>query len=630
MRALLPLALLGLTACLPADPVLQPANIGAAGAGISSEGARAFRLNEPGLQRLLDYSQYGVMTDVGTSKYHYRMTDPRGLAQASGEAIYPNNYAVPRDPAYAALKASLKAPDPDKGLFGDDATQSQRNVYRWAVSKQPEGVKLWFIAEAFREAGMLVPALKAYQALLVQFPETTRLAESGTWGLALGATAIQRIQLICRQHPELNLALVDAEVDIKAPGSLDEKIIRLNPGHFVDRRQFTAPDLAKIGIKRVKGKGQVKLVEYNNGHWGLYVDNKPYWVKGMAWGMTKIGQSPDLQNVTSWEQGNDPTPWASTWWDQNNNNRRDAGENVTDLELLRNMGVNTLRIYYRMSNKAALRNLYQKAGIRVMLGAAFGAYALDSGATWEQGTDYSNPVQQQKMLDEVKAMVLEYKDEPYVLAWCLGNENIYGVGNNSNKYPATFANLLQKACKLIHRLDPDHPVVYANGDLSYLDEFVRQTPDLDILGCNVYRGKEGAGDLYERVAREYGKPVLITEFGAPAFNNAVHGEDQDAQAEYIAGNLEDMAYNRFGDMGAGNALGGFVFEWQDEWWKSGSADPVDKHDMGPGQAAGPFIDGMFHEEWFGITSQGNGFDSPNMRQLRKAYYTIQKYWRDRP
>jgi len=49
----------------------------------------------------------------------------------------------------------------------------------------------------------------------------------------------------------------------------------------VDRRQFKAPDLAQIGVRQMKGTGRVKLVEYNNGHWGFYVDNKPYWVKGL-------------------------------------------------------------------------------------------------------------------------------------------------------------------------------------------------------------------------------------------------------------------------------------------------------------------------------------------------------------
>lgn len=619
--------LLGLAATLAAGPILQPAAVGGVGAATGS--ARAFRLAEPGINWLVDYGKYGVMVGAGTSHYHYTMTDPRGLAQATGEAIYPNTYALPRDPAFLAMKAGLKIPDSDKGLFGDDPSQPQANAYKWAASQEPEGVKLWFIGEAFRQAGMWIPALKAYEALLIQFPETTRLAEGGSWGLALGSTAIQRIKLICREHPELDLALEDAVVDIKDPGQLDERVVEIDPGHFVDRRLLKAPDLAKIGIRQVKGAGKVKLVEYNNGHWAFFVDNKPYWVKGMAYGLTKIGESPDLQNMTPWELSNDPEPWSHTWWDKNRNDRRDPGENVNDLQLLKAMGVNTLRIYFGATNKAALLNFYREAGIRVMMGTAFGAYALDSGATWEQGTDYSDPRQQKKMLDAVRKMVMTYKDEPYVLAWCLGNENVYGAGNNANKYPALFAHLLQEACKLIHRLDPNHPVVYSNGDLTDLDVFARQTPDLDILGVNVYRGKEGAGDLYERVAKEYGKPVLVTEFGAPAYNNAMHGEDEQAQADYIEGNLKDMDYNRAGGMGAGNALGGFLFEWQDEWWKAGSSKPPDQHDTSAGQAPGPFVDGMFHEEWFGITGQGNGYDSPNMRHLRKAYYVIQKDWAPR-
>lgn len=628
MKKLASLLILGLAAGLAAEQTLQPEDVGA-GAGVrGGAGSRAFSLAEPGQNSLIDYNKFGRFHDQGTPKYHYEVTDARGLAQATGEAIYPNNYSLPRDPAYLALKAKLTPVTAENGLFGDDPSQSQLNVYKWASSKQPEGVKLWFTAEAFREAGMLVPALKAYDALLVHFPETTRLADGGAWGLALGNTAIQRIKLICREHPELDLELEGAAVDIKDPGQLGEKILKLDPGHFIQRSSKAPVDLAKAGIRKVKGNGRVKLVEYNNGHWSLFVDNKPYFVKGLAWGLTKIGQSPELQNVTSWEQSSDPEPWKQTWWDRNRNNKRDPGEDVNDLELLKSLGVNTLRNYYQMTNKAALRNLYKQAGIRCMMGTAFGVYAQDSGATWEQGTDYTDPRQQEKMLEAVKKLVLENKDEPYVLAWCLGNENVYGGANNSPKYPATFADLLQKACKLIHRLDPDHPVVYSNGDLQFMDEFVRHTPDLDILGCNIYRGKEGAGDLYERVSKDYDKPVLITEFGAPAFNNAFHGEDEDAQAAYFEGNLKDMAYNRAGGQGAGNALGGFIFEWQDEWWKSGAGnDPVDKQDYGKGQAAGPFIDGMFHEEWFGITSQGNGFDSPNMRQLRKAYYTVQKAWK---
>ena len=53
---------------------------------------------------------------------------------------------------------------------------------------------------------------------------------------------------------------------------------------------------------------------------------------------------------------------------------------------------------------------------------------------------------------------------------------------------------------------------------------------------------------------------------------------------------------------------------------------MDAQDTGPGQAPGPFADGMFHEEWFGLTSQGNGYDSPYMRQPRKSVQVVAKYW----
>jgi hypothetical protein len=547
----LPLSLgLALLAARLAAAPLQPSDV-AAFASSGGGTAAGFTLSEPGSKWLVDYSQYGTFKDVGSPRFQYIMTKPSELAAATGEGIYPNTSAVLRDPGYLMMKGSLSAV-PDKGFFAGPPAKAQENFYRWATSTQPDGVKLFFEAESLKDAGLWVPALKAYHALLVQFPDTTRLADAGTWGQALGAVAISRIKLICREHPDLGLDLVDAEVEVDKPGMLDEKVLRLNPGRFVARKT-TPPDLGAIGIKQIRGKGKVQLVQYNNGHWSLFVDRKPYFVKGLVYGMTKIGQSPDLQNMTPWELGNDPEPWTHSWVDANRNNKRDPGETENDLDLMKGMGINTLRLYFGGSNKAALRNLYKEAGIRVMMGAAAGVYALDSGATWEQGTDYTNEAQQQKMLDGIKAMVLLHKDEPYILMWCLGNENNYGGGNNSPQYPATFAAFLQKACKLIHRLDPDHPVCYSNGDVGFLDYYVRHVPDLDIFGANVYRGKDGVGDLYEKVSKDYDRPVLITEFGAPAFSNNTHAEDQDAQADYLEGNLKDMAYNRAGGLGAGNA-----------------------------------------------------------------------------
>ena len=72
-------------------------------------------------------------------------------------------------------------------------------------------------------------------------------------------------------------------------------------------------------------------------------------------------------------------------------------------------------------NKKILRELFNDFGIRVMMGDLLGAYSISSGADPTVGTDYRNPEQQANMMKSVEAMVREFKDEPYILMWALGN-----------------------------------------------------------------------------------------------------------------------------------------------------------------------------------------------------------------
>jgi beta-glucuronidase len=71
------------------------------------------------------------------------------------------------------------------------------------------------------------------------------------------------------------------------------------------------------------------------------------------------------------------------------------------------------------------------------------------------------------MLDSVRKMVTEFKDEPFLLMWLLGNENVYGVACNADKKPASFFKFANEAARLIKSLDPDHPVAIASGDVSF-------------------------------------------------------------------------------------------------------------------------------------------------------------------
>jgi beta-glucuronidase len=250
-----------------------------------------------------------------------------------------------------------------------------------------------------------------------------------------------------------------------------------------------------------------------------------------------------------------------------------------------------------------------------------GTYAVGSGSSWYRGTNYAEPKHQARMKERVRKMIAEYKDEPYILMWMLGNETNYGVANSAKRFPRPFYGFANEVARMMKEIDPDHPVAVCNGDTLYLDIFAELCPDIDILGMNSYRGWHGFG-LWSDVKRMSGKPAIITEYGASAYlDGRPVAEAEDAQAEYHAGAWNDILYNSAG-YGVGNALGGVVFEWTDEWWKAYEPALHDVHKQWPGPVKG----GWFFEEWLGLTSQGPGTDSPFMRQLRKSYYTYRSMW----
>jgi len=177
-------------------------------------------------------------------------------------------------------------------------------------------------------------------------------------------------------------------------------------------------------------------------------------------------------------------------------------------------------------------------------------------------------------------------------------------------------------------LDPQHrPVAVCNGDALFLDICAKNAPELDVFGANAYRGEVGFASLWRDVAEVFDRPCIITEYGCSAYAKGWSQEKaENAQAEYHIGNWTDIELNTAG-AGEGNALGGVVFEWLDEWWKAGPppAFSPEIHDE-VWQFGAPFADGYSYEEWLGICSQGDGKNSPFERQLRPAYFAYKKMW----
>ncbi len=599
------------------------------------------KLANTGKENVVDYRKYGEFIDVGTKDYHYKINDPKGLAEAVGEGIYPNTATITKSPAYkkAEEEGRLKGRHWDF-VHSDDLEAA---LLKWITAPEPWGVKLFYIGEIFEKAGMFYEAIKAYHALVVHFPKAVAWTYWQTpWYPA--QAAIAKIKYLVRFHPELNLKVQWMKVEVMNgfDNNVSNDIIKTFPGVISEKswldkikqklfiEKFSVP-LNKV--KKMVGTGKVQLAQYENGHWQMLVDEKPFIIKGITYTPTKIGQSPDKGTVVSWmyedtDKNGLPDGPYDAWVDANHNDQQDPDEpTVGDFKLLKDMGTNTIRLYHQpfKLDKEFLRKMYQDYGFHVVMGDFLGKYTLGSRATWIEGTDYANPEHQKNMMESVRNMVMEFKDEPYILVWVLGNENNYGVASNADKNPEAYFKFVNEVAKMIKSIDPNHPVAICNGDTLYLDVFAKYAPDVDIYAANVYRGDYGFGSFWEQVFDATGKPAFITEYGCPAYaRNLTQDQAEEAQANYHRGNWLDIEANIAGRAeGVGNALGGIVFEWMDEWWKNYEPFYHDKKS----DAIGPFPGGYYYEEWFGLTSQGKGTHSPFLRQLRKSYLAYKEMWK---
>ena len=390
--------------------------------------------------------------------------------------------------------------------------------------------------------------------------------------------------------------------------------------------------------------GSVVKLQKDEAGWQLKVNGNPIFIKGLIYTVDPIGDSAYDQTLRDWaiidddhDGRNDPA--YQSWVDANLNNERDPDEkDIGDFQLLKNLGCNAIRVYHHSSddeylmtinhhnplnshapNKALYRELHAKTGIWIMMGDLVGAYTVGTGAKWENGTDYRDSLQRENILKSVKTMIKDFKDEPYILMWALGNENDYVqfTQNNSKQYPEVYARFVNDIAKMIHKLDPNHPVCLVNGDKNFLRKYAHLIPDIDIMGFNNY-STPTFGDLWNISQRAYNKPVILTEYGTgyppvkmidsqPVLN-------EEKQAQMHKGSWNDMITHSYGQKAPGNCLGGFIYTWMDNWWEDGNPKI---HDLAPNG---------WHHEWNGLVSQGNGQHSPLMRQLRKVYFTYQDLW----
>ncbi len=390
--------------------------------------------------------------------------------------------------------------------------------------------------------------------------------------------------------------------------------------------------LSLLAIDLAAQADQIKVVNADDGA-RLMVNDAPFMINGMNWDYFPIG-----------------TNFSYSLWNQSDAIIRAALD--TEMSLLKNMGVNAVRMYTGVAPKW-VTYIYENYGIYTMLNHSFGRYGLTLDGAWVAITDYRDPRVKELLLSEVKSLAQQYKNTPGLLMYLLGNENNYGLfwaGAETEDFPEgeeqinavgenrgrPMYQLMNDAAVAMKSIDGSRPVAICNGDLLFLNIIDEECTDVDIYGTNMYRGVS-FGDAFERVKNEYGKPIMFTEFGADAFNAISNSEDQESQAYYMVGNWKDIYANAAGMGKAGNSIGGFTFQFSDGWWKFGQTKNLDVHDANASWANGGYGRDLeegqnnMNEEWFGICAKG----PTNERGLydlypRAAYYALEEAHRFNP
>ncbi len=304
--------------------------------------------------------------------------------------------------------------------------------------------------------------------------------------------------------------------------------------------------LILVGIQHSHGQKSNAKIRLENGY--LFDQSKLYYIKGVCYHPVSIGNM-----ARTFERLED------------------------DLVLMREAGINTIRVYEPIDDLAVLDAIY-RAGIKVIMGFGYdqnGFFDLLSGT----------------YLDYVK----RYKNHPAILFWELGNEYNYHPewfgGTLDNWYK-----ILAEAVDAIHYEDSNHPVASAHGEVPE-DEVLNKLDKIDLWGLNVYRWDESYKAV-EEFRRRSNKPVYFSELGADSYMTVSKfgynkGPNQKAQADATEKILKAVMIPKPPSMGV------VVFSFTDGWWKAGYAERQDVGGWAPGSSGVPY-DGTANEEFWGI------------------------------
>jgi len=386
--------------------------------------------------------------------------------------------------------------------------------------------------------------------------------------------------------------------------------------------------VALIGLVLVASSAQAavdRMTTYQDENgWKLQRNGEDFYIKGVVWGYSPRGSN-----------------YTYNLWGESDEFIKKVLDH--DFGLMAKAGVTANRSFALIPPKW-VTYIYEKHGIMSVINPLMGRYGASIGGVWRPNTNYSDPMTRDALKAESLAVVRMFKDVPGVLLFAFGNESNYGlswssfeiedlpVGEQNREKAKYLYSLWGEVIHEAKQIAPDHLFTIVNGDIQYIDLIKEYVKDQDLLGTNVYRGIS-FGDLWKDVAATLNLPIVFMEFGSDAFNAKNFAEDEAAQASFLKGQWQEMYNQSYGNGGYGNAVGGFIFEWRDEWWKYKQTENLDVHDRNASWANGgytfDYVEGQnnMNEEWFGIVRLGNiDNDGVYEAEPRMAYDVLTEIW----
>ena len=215
---------------------------------------------------------------------------------------------------------------------------------------------------------------------------------------------------------------------------------------------------------------QVKIVG-SLGSWQLMVDEAPFYIKGAGFAKTVHAGNIDYY-----------------------------------FNEMKKIGLNSFRTWGTGDDTPLMLEKAEEYGLMVDVGI----WLLQNKKGEPKAVDYVKGEEyKRKTLREIEEQVKKLKDYPSVLMWNVGNEVVMSLNTEEEKI--AYAKFVEKICKLIHKIDPNHPVTSTTAWSFAWPYFKKYTPSLDIYGTNIYGGVVVIKEEWEKIGID--KPYLMTEYG---------------------------------------------------------------------------------------------------------------------